>query len=140
MKERRGGGDRAAACFMRYARYGFHRTEETGLARCERIRRCTAGEREAGEMMAVSDTLRLLRFLGRTDTEDAVRAVYFAHRGRRFRRRELGERIRRFAFERHWDERTVYRRLSEAKRLFTQLAEEGEIECRMQSAECRVKN
>ena len=40
-----------------YEYFGFHRTEETGLARCERIRRCTAGEREAGEMMAVYEYL-----------------------------------------------------------------------------------
>lgn len=119
--ERKTGRDPAAGSFMRYARYGFHRGEETGAAKYERIRRCTSGEREAGEMLAVYDTLRLLRFLGRMDTADAVRAVYFARHGRRLRRRELGERVRRFAFERHWDERTVYRRLAEAKRLFLQL-------------------
>ena len=117
-------GDEAAACFLRYARYGFEGHGRGGFALYDSIRGTVADEREAAQMLAVCDTMRLLRWTGREETADAVRAVYFVCRGRRPRKCEIGLRVRRFAAERYLDDRTVYRRLADAKRLFLQLSEE----------------
>lgn len=112
-----------AASFMRYARYGFARREGAGFAVYDSIRGSVKGEREAAAMLAVCDTLRLLRFLGREETVAAVEAVYFVRHGRTPRRNEISMRVRRFAAEHFLDDRTVYRRLADAKRLFLQLLE-----------------
>ena len=111
----------AAASFLRYARYGFARREGEGFAMYDSIRGSVSGEREAAAMLAVCDTLRLLRFLGREETVAAVRAVYFVRHGRTPKRNEISLRVRRFAAEHYLDDRTVYRRLADAKRLFLQL-------------------
>ena len=118
-KER--GRDRAAASFMRYARYGFTEREGDRFAMYDSIRGSVASEGEAAAMLAVCDTLRLLRFLGREETVAAVRAVYFVRHGRTPRKNEVSMRVRRFAAEHYLDDRTVYRRLADAKRLFLQL-------------------
>lgn len=111
----------AAASFLRYARYGFARREGEGFAMYDSIRGSVSGEGEAAAMLAVCDTLRLLRFLGREETVAAVRAVYFVRHGRTPKRNEISLRVRRFAAEHYLDDRTVYRRLADAKRLFSQL-------------------
>lgn len=115
--------DPAARSFMRYARYGFEGAGLSGFALYDSIRGVCANGREAARMLAVCDTLRLLRFLGRTDVETAVRAIYFTYRGKAPRRNEITLRVRRFAVEHYLDDRTVYRYLAYAKRLFLQLAE-----------------
>ena len=113
--------DVAAACFMRYARYGFSGFEDDLFALCEIIRGSTPSESEARRMLAVGDTLRILRLSGRGETAAVVRAVYFVRHGRRPRRQEISHRVRRFAAENHLDERSVYRRLADAKRLLSRL-------------------
>lgn len=118
--------DRAAECFMRYARYGFGARESDPFALYESIRGSVCCAREASTMLAVADTLRLLRYMGRHETVDALRSVYFAGRGRRLRRNEVSHRVRRFAAEHYLDERTVYRRLSDAKRLLLEVMADSE--------------
>ena len=120
-EKKRGEQDRATEYFLRYARYGFATREEDPFSLYESIRGSVSNTREASIMLAVGDTLRLLRYMGRYETVNAVRAVYFAGRGRRLRRNEISLRIRRFAAEHYLDERTVYRRLSDAKHLFLHL-------------------
>ena len=112
---------RAMEAFLRYARYGFARREEDVFAIYDAICGCCGRGAEARRMLAVCETLRFLRTLGRTDAERAVRAVYFFGRGRRLRRNEISLRVRRFADEYYLDDRTVYRHLADAKRLFLQL-------------------
>lgn len=118
---RRDALDRAGECFSRYARYGFAQREEDPFVLYESIRGSVRNLREALDMLAVADTLRLLAILGRREAADAVRAVYFVGRGRRPRRNEISHRVRRFAADRYLDERTVYRRLSEAKHLLLKI-------------------
>ena len=77
-------------------------------------------------MLAVADTLRLLRYMGRHETVDALRSVYFAGRGRRLRRNEVSHRVRRFAAEHYLDERTVYRRLSHAIDVYRMMSADAE--------------
>ena len=118
--------DVEAACFMRYARYGFSGYEDDLFALCEIIRGSTPSESEARRMLAVCDTLRLLRLSGKEETAAVVRAVYFARRGRRPRRQEISHRVRRFAAEHYLDERSVYRRLADAKHLLSRLLANAE--------------
>ena len=125
-EKKRGGQDRATEYFLRYARYGFATREGDPFSLYESIRGSVRSTREASVMLAVADTLRLLRYMERHETVSAVRAVYFAGRGRRLRRNEISFRIRRFAAEHYLDERTVYRRLSDAKRLLLHLLASAE--------------
>ena len=118
--------DRGGEYFLRYARYGFGARERDPFSLYESIRGSVCCAREAAAMLAVADTLRLLRYMGRHETVDAVRAVYFSGRGRRLRRNEVSHRVRRFAAEHYLDERTVYRRLSDAKRLLLQVMKDSE--------------
>ena len=110
--------DRAVAAFTRYARYGFHRRPLTGFAMMDCIRGSTACEEEAREMLAVYDTLRLLTYMNKREELRAIYEVYFTSRGRRLRRNDVSLRVRRFAVENYYDDRTVYRRLARVKRLF----------------------
>lgn len=110
--------DRAVTAFLRYARYGFHKRVLTGFDMMDCIRGSTAGRAEAREMLAVYDTLRLLSYMGKQEELRVVREVYFARQGRRLRRNDISLRVRRFAAENFFDDRTVYRRLAAVKRLF----------------------
>lgn len=123
MRRGKGRQEDATMSFMHYARYGFAGREGEGFAIYDSIRGSVSGKREAAKMLAVCDTLRILRFLGREETVAAVEAVYFARRGRTPRRNEISMRVRRFAAQHFLDDRTVYRRLADAKRLFFQLLE-----------------
>lgn len=114
----------AAAAFRKYARYGFDRRHLRPLDMYECIKGSTPSAESAGEMLAVYDTLRLLRFYGKEETVRAVRAVYFTYPGCRLKKNDLSLRVRRFAMENYCDERTVYRRLSEALRLWWALMED----------------
>lgn len=110
--------DRAVAAFLRYARYGFDRRQLCGFDMIDCIRGSTATTAEAREMLAVYDTLRLLTYMGKREELRVVREVYFARQGRRLRRNDISLRIRRFAAENYFDDRTVYRRLAQVKKLF----------------------
>lgn len=69
-------------------------------------------------MLAVYDTLRLLTYMNKREELRAIYEVYFTSRGRRLRRNDVSLRVRRFAVENYYDDRTVYRRLARVKRLF----------------------
>ena len=55
---------------------------------------------------------------GHKEYVEAVRAVYFAGGGRRPRRNDVTFRVRRHAYEKNFDERTVYRQLQRAKETY----------------------
>lgn len=114
-------GDIAVRAFRKYARLFSESGQLTAFGLYERFRGCCKSDGEALEMVAVHNTLRALRALGKDDCADAVRAVYFACRGRTPRKNEISHRVMRFSRERCMDERTVWRRLDEAKRLYLKL-------------------
>lgn len=114
----------ASAAFRKYARYGFDRRRLSAFDMYECIKGSVASVERANEMLAVYDTLRLLAAYGKEETVRAVRAVYFTYPGCRLKKNDLSLRVRRFAIENYCDERTVYRRLSEALRLYSALLEE----------------
>lgn len=116
--ERRGGRDDAIKAFRLYARYGFDRCE--GLLDVYHRIRGACTDREALEMLAVADTVRLLRSSGSGDVERAVRLAYFCS-GRGLNTVSSG--ICRAAAELHCDVRTVYRMLSRARKTWRDLAD-----------------
>ena len=116
-----------ARAFRRYAMYGFHRRRMKVFEAYAAIRGFTPSESAALDMLTVFDTLRLLSAAGETDCLMAVREIYFANNGRMPRKNELTLRVRRHAFERHCDERTVWRRLLRARELYSVLRENAEL-------------
>ena len=108
----------AYTAFRRYALLGLDRRSLSVFEAYECIRGMCATGSAALDMLAVYDTLRLLRASERAECIAAIRAVYFYGAGRRPRKNDITYRIRRLAHESHCDERTVYRRLQYAKKLY----------------------
>ncbi len=111
----------AESAFRRYAGYGFDRRGLGVFEVYEAIRGCCSDEETALDMLAVYDTLRLLTASGYPECADAIREVYFDRRPRRLRKNDITHRVRRHAFERSFDERTVFRQLSRGKELYRYL-------------------
>lgn len=114
---RRGASD-AYTAFRRYALLGLDRRSLNVFEAYECIRGMCATSSAALDMLAVYDTLRLLRASERAECIAAIRTVYFYGVGRRPRKNDITYRIRRLAYESHCDERTIYRRLQYAKKLY----------------------
>ena len=119
----RNAGERLSAgvAFRRFARLGLDRKELSVFEAYEVIAGATPNHSAALDMLAVYDTMRLLSASGQQECAHAVRAVYLWGAGRRPRKNDVTYRIRRLAFDTHCDERTVYRRLETAKRLYAAL-------------------
>lgn len=114
-------GDFAVRSFLKYARLGIDRRNFSSLEVADRLRGYCSSEAEAARLLAVHDTLRILRVQKKTETEEAVRAVYFRMRGRAVRKNDVSLAVTRFACEKKIDVRTVWRRLEYAKRLYNSL-------------------
>lgn len=108
--------EKAAQAFRSYARLSLCNTSSALEILC-RIRGI-CGERTALDMLAVLDTLRLLELDGDTLAIRAVRDIYFATAKKKLRANEITLRVRRLAYEAHCDDRTVYRRLEKARRVW----------------------
>ena len=70
------------------------------------------------DILAATDTLRLLTEYGRPDIAQAVLAVYCFDSRRRVRRGEISRRVIEFSLSSHVSEATVYRYLAKARALF----------------------
>ena len=112
--------DDAAHAFRKYSRLGLDGSRLRVFEAYQRIRGVCKSDEEAMRLLGVYDMMRLLQI---TDAEsaEAVRAVYFAERGRSPKKNQISERVLRFAFEHNCDQRTVYRRLKAAKELYYRL-------------------
>ena len=115
--------DEAAYVFRKYARLGLDKRKLKPFEVYDVIYGVCASEGEALKLLAVYDTVRLLSFTS-PETLCALRAVYFFDRGRTPLKNQIGDRVLRFADENHCDERTVYRRLKQAKDMYYHLKEE----------------
>ena len=115
--------DEAAYVFRKYARLGLDKRKLKPFEVYNVIYGVCASEEEALKLLAVYDTVRLLS-LTAPETLRALRAVYFFDRGRTPLKNQIGDRVLRFADENHCDERTVYRRLKQAKDMYYHLQEE----------------
>ena len=114
-------GDEAVRAFRKYARICPDSDHISYFDLCKRIRGALGNDRDALKILSVYDTLKLLEALGNTDAADAVRSVYFEANGKAPRKNEISYRVRRFAMSYHMDERTVWRRLGEAKALYIKI-------------------
>lgn len=106
------------SAFRKYARYGYDNADFSIFEISDVARGAASNMLSACEIIAVYETLRTLEFTGKCETADAVRRVYFGYPERPLKKNEISWRVRRFAFEKHMDERTVYRHLKIAKDLF----------------------
>lgn len=113
--------DSAARAFIEYARFGLDRRELTAIDAAKIIRAAVTTDARALKLIAVYDTLRVLEATNRAEAAKAVREVYFSGQGRVPRKNEISCAVLRFAIANNMDERTVWRRLETAKRLYTSL-------------------
>lgn len=108
--------EKAAQAFLSFARLSLCECQSPLHVLC-RIRGI-CGESAALDMLAVFDTLRLLELEGDELALRAVREIYFAAARKRRRAGDTSLRVRRLAYEEHCDDRTVYRRLEKARRIW----------------------
>jgi hypothetical protein len=108
--------DYATHAFVRYAKLGCPSTEEYALS--------VSGRADAyGRILdvdAVNRVLDVLALRGRDDVIGAIRAVYFVSPQGKPRHGAITMRARRYAVDCPADERTVYRWLKMARRMFAE--------------------
>jgi hypothetical protein len=114
---------RVVEVFIKYARLGLASGNLDRLSVYECIKGCSRNSKEACELLAVYDTVRFLKLMGKKDLLKAIYAVYFSlplrpHKG------EIGGRVLRHAYDSGCDERTIYRRLSFVLRLYQRILSE----------------
>ena len=76
------------------------------------------GSDTANSMLAVRDTYRHLEISRKRECAEAARQVYGGAPCIPFKPSQITARVRSFAAENHMDDRTVYRRLIEAKKIY----------------------
>lgn len=107
----------ASAAFAIYGALSLQRKTPLGLLSVA----SKLGGDTANSMLAVRDTYRHLEISGKRETAEAVLAVYGGVSGPPFRSSEITRRIRYFAAEHFMDDRTVYRRLNEARQIYDRI-------------------
>jgi hypothetical protein len=107
--------------FRKYSRLGLANDKLSPFDAYDRIRGVCKNKSEALDLLAVYDTMRLLRISNKTEVIKAVYAVYFGMSGKKPKKNEISERVLRHASENYCDERTVYRQLEYARKLYLML-------------------
>ena len=116
--------DIAYRAFLKYARLGLNKRNLSAVGAAAYIGGCSSSPAEAVRLLAVYDTLRVLRAEGRGECADAISFVYFSKKGKVLRKNDISLAVRRFAFMNHLDDRTVWRRIEQARKLYYSLVEE----------------
>ena len=109
------------ASFRKYSRLGLANEKLSPFDAYDRIRGVCKNKSEALDLLAVYDTMRLLRISNKTEVIKAVYAVHFGSLGKKPKKNEISDRVLRHATENYCDERTVYRQLEYAKKLYLML-------------------
>lgn len=104
--------------FRKYARLGLASPRLDIFSAYERIKGASRNRREAYELLAVYDTVSFLKLMGREDTLDALYDIYFYSSSYPFRKSEISLRVLRHAKKASCDERTVYRKLAYALKIY----------------------
>ena len=104
--------------FRKYTRLGLANKLLSPFDAYDRIRGICKCKEEALDLLAVYDTVRILRISGKIDVLDAVYAVYFDALRRKPKKNEISARVLRYAYDNHYDERTVYRQLQYARKVY----------------------
>ena len=118
---------RVLRAFRQYARLGMDRQRLKPYLVYARLRGSSRSEREALDLLAVYDTVRLLSY-EQNGALEAVRAIFFDLSISLQRKNDMTYAVRRYAMAHHYDERTVYRQLARAERLYLYLRHEAEGE------------
>lgn len=114
--------------FRRYRKLGFDRDDTRDpFLTLEQMRGVSRRRSDALDLLAVRETLRFLRLSGRGE-EEAVRAVFFDLSLNLRVKNEMTYAVRRFALSHHYDERSVYRMLAKAERVFLTVRYKEEAE------------
>lgn len=115
--------------FSKFARLGFANERLNPIQVYKKIELVCISRRSRLDMLAVYDTLRLLRLNGEDEILKAISEVYFESTSYRSTKHERGAYVLRLATNEHCDDRTIYRRLERARALFEKIREaEGLIE------------
>lgn len=75
--------------------------------------------REVYSLTAVADCLKVLSAIGENECVKALYEIYFSLNDRAIKKAPITAAVRRFAYESYLDERTVYRRLARASKIYT---------------------
>ena len=121
-------GDTAVRAFIKYGRLCPDAGELSYFDICTRLRGAMKNEISALRMLAVYDTLRLLRAEGKSVSADAVEYVYMSDTYKILRKNEISFRVLKFAALNYMDMRTVWRRIAEAKDLYVKLLKQQNID------------
>ncbi len=116
--------NKAISAFRKYARYGLHKRKLSPFEVYRVISGCCSSESARLDLLAVYDTIRLLSLCGEDEILTAIHAVYFSTASHRIRKSEISEKIRRYAVDFYCDERTVYRRLTVARKYYSALRQD----------------
>lgn len=114
---------RIISAFRKYTRLGLSNSRLSPFDAYERIRGISADNESANDLLAVYDTMRFLRILGKVEVIKAVHAVYFDTLRRKPKKNEISSKVIRYAYENHCDERTVYRQLEYARKIYKLIRE-----------------
>ena len=106
------------SAFRKYTRLGLANDRLSPFDAYDRIRGVSKSYEESLDLLAVYDTLRMLKLSGKSDVIAAVYAIYFDAINRKPKKNEISLKIIRYAYEIHCDERTVYRQLKYARKLY----------------------
>ena len=109
--------------FRKFARLGLANCELNPIQVYKKIDVLCTSRRSMLDMFAVFDTLRLLALDDDNETLDAIYKVYFVNKTHRLTGREMSECVSRVAAEYFCDDRTVYRRLEKARRIYERIRE-----------------
>ena len=115
--------------FRKFARLGLANERFTPIQAYKRIEAICISKRSRLDILAVYDTLRLLKLNGEEEILKAIFEVYFEGAPYRSTKQERGASVLRLATKEHCNDRTIYRRLERARTLFERVREtEGLIE------------
>ena len=107
--------------FVKYTRLGLASEKLSPFHAYRRIRGVSRSEEEAYDLLAVYDTVRILKLLNKRDELHTVKAIYLADRNILKKKNAISMRVLRHAYEINCDERTVYRQLEFARKLYSSL-------------------
>ena len=112
--------------FRNYVRLGLAGDELPPYKKYMRIKGVSGSERQAASLLAVCDTLRILRLSGKHEALRAVRIVWMAQSAQPLEKKDISMRVRKASFLLYCDDRTVYRYLKTAAETYLSiLAESG---------------
>lgn len=112
---------RTIAAFRKYTRLGLASHNLTPFQAYKRIQGVSRNYNDACNLLAVYDTMRILKFLGKNDTLEAVKEIYFDEFKKQYGKNDFSRKIADFARDNFCDERTVYRHLAYARKLYLSL-------------------